>query len=300
MAISYVNGYFQLVLDGVEVGIVQKAGGGEIKADVAKYALSTEYLVKNHIGNVSYGDMNVQCGVSMGASFKDWIQKSLDSAHAYMNGSIVVANYNREAVQEREFKNALITEVAFPNPDAAAKDAAYITVKWACETIRWKKGGGEKISKPSNTKQQLFKQENFRFTMDGFDKVNASVNKIELPVWKQTVQRDQIGDARDYQLIPGKIEFTDLKITFAEAVVDQMSAWHQSFIIDGNCGIEQEKTWLLEYLDPTRQKVLLALEGKGCGITNLTRGDMTNNEDKRATAEVTCYTDQVVVKSWEA
>jgi hypothetical protein len=77
----WVTGYYELVLDGIDVGIVQKIGGGNISAEVAKIPQSTEYLIKNQIGNLKYDDFNLQCGLSMGQAFKDWVKSSLDSAH---------------------------------------------------------------------------------------------------------------------------------------------------------------------------------------------------------------------------
>lgn len=294
----WVNGYFQLAIDGIDVGIVQKAGGGNISAEVAKIAQSTEYLVKNHLGNLKYDDMNVQCGLSMGKPFQEWVKASLDAAHVYKNGALIVADYNRKAVQQREFKQALITEVGFPAADAAAKDATYLSVKWACETIRFLKGGGETIQKPINAKQGQFKAENFRFSLDGFDKVNAKVSKVEALTIKQSVQRDQIGATRDYELVPGKLEMPNLKITFNESVVDDLAKYHEDFVINGNNEVAQEKTFLLEFLDQKRQNVLLAIEGTGVGIFNLTRADMTNNEDKIASCTAEFYVDQITIKEW--
>jgi len=294
----WVNGYFQLAIDGIDVGIVNKFGGGNISAEVAKIAQSTEYLVKNHLGNIKYDDMSVSCGVSMGKPFQDWIKTSLDSAHVSKNGAVIVGNFDRKAVQQREFKNALITEVSFPVADAAAKDATYLDVKWACETIRFLKGGGETIQKPVNPKQGQFKSENFRFTLDGFDKMSAKVSKIDKLTIKQAVERDQIGNARDYELVPGKVEMPNLKITFNESVVDDLAKYHEDFVIKGINEVAQEKTFLLEFLDQKRENVLLAIQGTGVGIFNLTRADMTNNESKIATCTAEFYVDEIKITEW--
>jgi hypothetical protein len=298
MAISYVSGYFQLVVDGIDVGIVNSAGGGDAKADVAKYAMSTEYLVKNHLGNVTYAPMKVSCGLSMGAPFRDWIKSSLDAAHIYKNGELVMADFNRKAVKSREFKNALITGVTFPAADAKNKDATYLNVEFQPETTRFKKGDGSTISKPANQKQTQFKAENFRFTLDGFDAVNAKVSKVDSLAIKQTTKWDEIGATRDFELVPGKLEMPNLKITFAEAVVDDLAAWHETFVINGQNDVSQEKTWLLEFLDQKREAVLLAIEGKGCGIFNLTRAEVKNNEDLVATCTAEFYTDEITIKEW--
>lgn len=298
MAISYVSGYFAVVIDGIDVGIVNKAGGGDAEAEVAKYAMSTEYLIKNHLGNLKYNPMNASCGLSMGAPFKDWVMASLDGNHQYKNGEIIVADFNRKAVKSREFKNGLITEVGFPAADAANKDATYLQVKWQPETVRFKAGDGAVLSKPANAKQTQFKSENFRFTLDGFDKVNAKVSKVDAFSFKQTVQFDQIGGTRDFECVPGKIELGDLKITFAEAVVDDIAAWHESFCINGINDVAQEKTALLEWLDQKRENVLLSVEFTGLGIKKLSRPDMDNNQDKIAVCTAEMYCDKYTIKEW--
>lgn len=296
----WVSGYYQLNLDGIEVGIVQKVGGGTISAEVAKIPQSTEFLIKNQIGNLKYDDFNLQCGLSMGTPFKDWVKASLDSAHMYKNGDVQVGDFNRKVQQIREFKNALITEVGFPAADAAAKDVAYLTVKFAPEVTRFKAGGGEVLTKPNNMNQTMFRPENFRLTIDGLEQTTAKVSKCEALTIKQTVARDNIGNARDYEIIPGKLEMPNVKITFNENVIEPMAKWHEDFVINGKNDVGQEKTGLLEFLDATRTKVLLAIEFKGLGIFNLSRGDATNNDDKLANVTAEMYCDQIDIKEWLA
>ena len=296
----WVAGYYQLNLDGIDVGIVQKVGGGSIKAEVAKIPQSTLHLIKNQIGNLTYEDFNLQCGLAMGSPFKDWVKASLDSAHIYKNGDIQQADFNRKVQQIREFKNALITEVGFPAADAAAKDVAYLTVKFAVETTRLKAGGGEVLNKPNNMNQTMFRPENFRLVIDGLEQTCAKVSKIDALTVKQTVARDNIGDARDYELIPGKLEMPNLKITFNENVVEPMAAWHQTFVIDGKNDVSQEKNGRLEFLSADRSKVLLALEFKGLGIFNLSRGDATNNDDKLSNCTAEFYCDELSIPEWLA
>lgn len=300
MAISYVSGYFSLIVDGIDVGIVSKAGGGTAKAAVAQYAMSHDYLVKNHLGNVTYEPMSVSCGLSMGAPFKDWIDASLQANHVYKNGELVVGDFNRKAVKSREFKNALITEVAFPAADAKNKDATYLNVKFQPETTRFKPGDGSTLQKAVNQKQSQFKAENFRFSLDGFDKVNAKVSKVDSLVITQTVQFDQIGATRDFEACAGQLKMPNLKITFAEAVVDELAAYHESFVINGINDVGQEKTWLLEFLDQKRENVLLAIEGTGCGIFALSSAEISNNADTIAVCTAEFYTDLIKIKEWNA
>jgi hypothetical protein len=296
----YVHGNFQLVLDGVDVGIIQKAGGGNVSAEVAKIPQSTEYLIKNQIGNIKYEDFSIQCGLAMGAPFKDWIKASLDAAHMYKSGELVVGDFNRKAMQSTEFKNALITEVGFPAADAAAKDVAYLSVKFAPETTRRKAGDNAALSKPNNMNQTMFRPENFRLTIDGLEATTKYVSKVEALTVKQTVARDNIGAVRDYELIPGKLEMPNLKITFNRNAVEAIEKWHFDFVIEGKNDVTQEKTGLLEFLDATRQKVLLAIEFKGLGVFDLKASELSNNDDKVSNVTAEMYCDEISIKEWMA
>jgi hypothetical protein len=296
----YVSGYFQLVLDGVDVGIIQKAGGGNVKADKAQIPQSTEYLVKNQLGNITIEDMSVQCGLAMGAPFKDWITASLDANHKYMNGELVVADYNLKAIQSREFKQALITEVGFPAADASSKDVSYLSVKWACEDVLDKAGDGARISKPNNMNQTMFTNHNFRLTIDGLEATTGKVSKVDALTIKQTVARDNIGNARVYELIPGKLEMPSLKITFNRNAVEPIQKWHYDFVYQGMNDVTKEKTGLLEFLSQDRKTVLLAVEFKGLGIMDLKGDEFTNNNDKVSTVTAEMYCDQITIKEWKA
>lgn len=294
----FVNGYFQLMLDGVDVGIIQKAGGGNVKAEKAQIPQSTEYLVKNQIGNITIEDFSIQCGLSMGKPFQEWVQASLDAAHMYKSGELMVADYNRKAVQSREFKNGLITEVGFPAADASGKDVAYLSVKWAVEDVLDKAGDGSTITKPNNTNQTMFTTHNFRLTIDGLEATTGKCSKVDALTIKQTVARDNIGNARIYELIPGKMEMPPVKITFNRNAVESIQKWHFDFVYSGKNDVTQEKTGLLEFLDATRSKVLLALEFKGLGIMDLKGDEYQNNNDKVSTVTAEMYCDQITIKEW--
>jgi hypothetical protein len=296
----FVGGYFQLVLDGLECGILQEAGGGSVKADVAKIPISTEHLIKNQIGNITIEDFSIKCGLAMGKPLQEWIKASLDAAHMYKNGEIVVANYDKKAMQSKEFKQALITEVGFPAADANAKDVAYLSVKWAAEDVADKAGDNAVISKPANMNQTMFRPENFRITIDGLDATTAKVSKVDAITFKQKVTRDQIGNARVYELVPGAMELSNLKITFNSNAVDTIRDWHKTFVYDGKNDVSQEKSGLLEFLSADRSKVLLGIEFKGLGIFDLKGDNLTNNSDKIRNFTAEMYCDNIGIKEWMA
>ena len=103
----------------------------------------------------------------------------------------------------------------------------------------------------------------------GLDQPTSRVNKIEALVIKQKVTESAVGEARDAQIEPARLEFPNLVITLAEAYADPFYAWHDDFVIKGNNGQDKERNGTLELLTPNLQDVLFTLTFKNLGIFNL-------------------------------
>jgi hypothetical protein len=296
---AYATGYFELQLDGVRVGILNKIGGGNLEAEVVKLPQSDNYYARRHLGNPKFDDITIQCGLAMGEPFKDWVKNSLDRKHSYKNGEIIAATYDLKATHSREFHDALITEVGFPAADAGAKEVAYLSVKFTPERMKFMKGNGKQIQQPASMTQQQFRSENFRLTIDGLEDCTKMVSKIEALTVKQSTVRDYIGTTRDYELIPGNIEYSNLKITMREASVDPLAEWFHKFVFSGENSMDHEKHGMLEFMNPKMNEVLLAIEFWGLGIFKLTRSDLTNNDEKPATVTAEMYCERFSIKEWD-
>jgi hypothetical protein len=290
---SYVTGYFALDLDGLACGLIQKFEGGDIEGEVTNLPLAHDYYIKKHIGNVKYNDYTVQMGLSMGQPVKDWIDASLAMNYMRKSGELKKADFKREVRQAQEFKDALLTEIGFPACDGAAKDAAFMTLKFSPWISRTKKGDGSKVDNPADMAQKTFHPSDFRFTIDGLDKSCAKVSKVDAINIKQSVVSDQVGTERDYFKEPGKIDFPALKITMSEEYSHEFFAWHEDFIINGNNEEDKHKTGSLVFLNRTRQKELLTLTLSGLGIFKISSAPRANNEDKIASVTVEMYCENI-------
>ena len=138
------------------------------------------------------------------------------------------------------------------------------------------------------TAQKQFVASNFRLEIDGLD--CTKVSKIDSFTVKQSVQTDDIGDKRDYQKEPGKLEFPNLRITIAEAAAKTWIEWHEDFVIKGNCGDDQEKSGAIVFLSPNRQKELGRIVLHHLGIFALRRQPATAGAETiaRVVAELYC------------
>jgi len=285
---SYVAGNFYLNLDGQNCGFVKSASGGGATAEVVNEAAGPDYVVRKHLGQVKYEELVIDFGFSMKAPVYDWIAKSWDMNYQRKDGSIVGCDYKLDAKTEREFFHGLITETIFPTLDGSSKEPSCITLKIAPEYTRPKKPSGKAEGPGPKAPQKVFLPSNFRLEIAGLDA--TKVNKIDSFSVRQMVTADDIGDARDYQKEPGKLDFPNLKITLSQVSAQGWFDWFEDFAIKGNCTEEKEKTGTLSFLSPNRQEVLASIELQNLGIFRLSEDAMKSNSDqiKRVTAELYC------------
>lgn len=293
---SYVSGYFQVDLDGMNCGMVQKFEGGNISADVVSEPVSDKYLVKKHIGNLKYNDFSLQMVAVAGTPMTEWVEAALSMNYQRKSGELKAADFQLKVRSIREFKDALVTEVGFPACDGASKEPAFMSVKFAPEVVRTKAGDGSTVDAAIMTKQKMWSPANFRLNIDGLSEACKRVNKVDALTAKITTVRDEIGDARDYALEPGKIEMPNLSLTLTEADAKAFYEWHEDFVIRGNCHEENEKTGSLVYLDHTRQKTLCEISFSNIGIFNVTADPVSNNDDKIRRVKVECYLERMKAK----
>ncbi len=264
---SFLAAYLFLNLDGTAAGFLRTMEGGGVSAEVIELPSGPSFTKKT-IGTPKYEDISMQIGFSMSRVVYDWIAASWQMNFQRKNGSIVTLNPNFDAVGERQFFNALITEVGIPACDGSSKEPGYLTLKIAPEYTRVAQAGG-KLPSLSFAKQPstLWLSSNFRLTIDGLN--TQTVNKIDAFTVKQKLSTDSIGDARDYLKEPGKIEFPNLNVTLSTTGAQSWTDWHEDFVIKGNNGDDKEKNGMLEFLSPNQSSVLARIRFFNVGILSL-------------------------------
>jgi phage tail-like protein len=284
---SYVTGNFQLKLDGVDAGFLKSVDGGAISADVISEPVGPSNQVKKHIGPPRYEAFSMQIGLWMGKAVYEWIQTAWKMKGVRKNGSILAYDYNLEARSEREFFNALITEVTLPAMDAASKDQCYMTVKFAPEMVRMKKASGKVTLSPVNARQEMWLASNFRLEIAGLDcsKVSAIDSFSVTPAVVDT-----IGEARIPLKESGGVEFPNLSITLAESAAATWIDWFDDFVVKGNNGDERERNGSLIFLSPTLQAELGRVNFFNLGIFKIAsaKADAADERIHRVTAQLYC------------
>jgi len=265
---SYVAGHFLLTLDGVDAGFVKSIEGGAIHADVINETVGPSYFVKKHIGPPRYEDFTIQVGAWMQDALYDWIAASWKMNYQRKNGSIVNYDFNFEARSQREFFNALVTEVQIPAMDGASKDQAYMTVKFQAETAEHKLvSSGPKVTAKSPGSQTMWLPSNFKLEIDGLDV--QRVGKIDSFTLKQNVKPFTTGPDWMYQIEPTSLEYPNLSVYVALSNAEPWFTWHKEFVVEGKNGPDKEKTGAITLIDSTLSQTLLTINLKSVGIVNI-------------------------------
>lgn len=261
---SYVGGRFALTLDGKSVGSLHSVGGGGIVAPVVEDPGDPAAGVTKHIGQPKFEDISIGAGLDMDPAFYDWLNETIMGAARHRNGAIVSCDFRRDVQRVKEFTDALITEVGFPALDGAAKEPAYLSVKFSPETAATLPGKGDCPSPTPGARQKAWLCSNFRLKIG--DLPCSRVNKIEALVVKQKVTESPVGEARDYFREPGKIDYPNLKITVSSTSFDDWEKWSRTFMVDGNNGQDQELDGSITYLAPDLKTELAHLNLYHLGV----------------------------------
>jgi phage tail-like protein len=284
---NYVSGNYYLNLDGVKCGFLQSVDGGAVSADVVSEPVGPDFYVRKHLGPPRYEEFILQFGLSLAQPLYDWIAAACTNQYQRRNGTIITTDQRLEARSQREFYNALISEITFPDIDASSRQPGYLTLKFAPEYTRYSKASG-KVDGPARPAPKAWLPANFRLEIAGLD--CTKVNKIDTFTIKQSTTSDDIGDARDKLREPGKLEFPNLRITLAEVAAQSWIDWHEDFVIKGNNDSTKERTGSLILLSPNVQQELARINFYNLGIFRLapTRSEANADQIKRVTAELYC------------
>jgi hypothetical protein len=284
---AFVAGRFALELDGKPAGFLAAVDGGHATSDVIVETLGAGCFARKHLAGVKYGDIEINCGTGMSADFYNWIQGSLECEAFGKDGAIVVGDAGLKEVSRQKFFEAYISEITFPALDAAAKDAASMTVKLAPEVTRAVKGTGTAIPMCGGIKaQKKWQRGSFRLSIDGLDCTH--VTAVEAITIKQTIV--EVGEFRQPRRT---LEFPHLVITLTEASAQSFADWHEDFVIKGNNADESEKSGKLEFLTPNLQTAIFTLEFKHLGIFSYVPDAFDSSESGIRKVKVEMYCEQM-------
>jgi phage tail-like protein len=282
---SNVSGNVMFNLNGVRCGFVRSAEGGDAVGGVVEEGPKPGAFTKKHIGGVKYDPVELSFGFGLTQDLYEWIKASWSMNYSRKDGSIIMTDESFQAVSEREFYHALITEVTVPDLDASSKDAAYLTLKFAPEYTRDKKASGNVTAAATPAQRQLVAS-SFRFELG--DLPCARVSKIDSFTVRQTITSPDIGNVRDRRAEPGKLEFPNLRVTIAGIDAGPWVAWQEDFLVKGNNDDAHEQRGAIVFLAPNRKDELGRVDLYNVGIFALRRAAASSGQIAHVAANLYC------------
>jgi hypothetical protein len=268
-----------LFLEGKAVGWLDALEGGTAVGEVIVEEGSQASGVirpRKRLRNVTYEEITILAGrdVVAASPFADWVTASAGGTAPAISGEIVTVDSKGENARRMAFFNALVTELGLPALDAASKDAARLTVRFAPEYTRITMGGG---APPLERSPAPWTVANFTLEIGGLE--TGQVAKIDAFTIKQRMIEE---GARIQQA-------SDITITLTESSSSTWTKWHEDFVVNGNNGDDQERSGSLSYLTPADDEIL-TVEFRHLGIFRLAPAESESNSDRvrRVTAELYC------------
>ncbi|MBE0611883.1 MAG: phage tail protein [Dehalococcoidia bacterium] len=264
---GFAAGKFALELDGKAAGFLPAVQGGNVVADVDEFILGTDGILQKELGDVHYEEITMLVGLGMDTAFWDWVGHMVDRDPIPMDGAILFADMDSNVVRRMEFKKAWLSEVSLPALDAASNEAGLLTIKFRPESTALKPPGG-KLPNLALAKQKTWLASNFRIQVG--DLPCTRVTKIEaLTIKQQITEYREGGDAGPVRLLPGKLEFPNLVVTFSAMDAGPWQAFFDGFVLAGNNGQTAELAGNLGLMAPDLKNVLATLEFFHLGIFRL-------------------------------
>ncbi len=217
-------------------------------------------------------------GTGMSRGFYDAIKNAFVRRSVLPTFAVIEMDAARKLQGRTDFHNALITEIAFPAGDGAGKDAAFMTVKWAPERVRYKKGDGSEVKAEFTPHQKTWLPSNFKLKIDGLDGALAHVAKVDAITVKM------ITSGPIYRL-----DCSPVAVTVPAADARLLEEWHKASVQAGPNGSPVKKNGSLTYLTPTGEEII-TLTFFGLGIFKMTpdKAEAGNENVRRVKYEMHC------------
>ena len=290
---AYSGARYTLELNGASMGFIGSFEGGNATSDVVIESPGSDGIAHKHLAGVKYEDIVLTCDATMSQPFYDWLAAALKGNVSYQNGAVVAYDYRLVEVRRLNFFNTLVSEVGFPALDASSKDAATLRVKLTPEyTRRDTSNAGKAAATQPRAQKSTWLPSNFRLNIDGLD--CTRVNRIEAITITRPALQNAIGELRETQKTPSYVQVPNLVLTLADnSNAAGFYNWHQSFVIEGNNGQNQEKNGTLQLLAANLKDAFFTLQFKNLGIFRLDPIQVSGDAIARVQAEMYC--DQILL-----
>lgn len=298
----YSSAHFSVEIDDIDksgnaLPTLRSVEGGGVKAEVINYQMGEHGDIWRQIGKPKYEPIKMTFGIADATGFWSWIDAFLKGSHVRHNGAIVAADHNYKEKARREFKEAIISEIAFPKWDAAAKDQANITVTIDPEKVEFKPPGSKTIDArdKSAASQKHITACNFDFSIDGYEVDTHRCTKIDAFSIKVKTIEAHNGNRLEPIKVPGKMEMPNLVFYVPEPDAAGLRALHNDRMNGIRDDVGKGRTGKLIFYNNQRQD-RGELQFFGLHIFNVSSEKADANSEDMKLTKVECAVEKIEFK----
>lgn len=230
-----------LSIEGVAAGAIGDFEVPRADSDVMLVPQADGVPAKKHIGMLRYAATDFTIGANAATAMTDWIAATLQLQHLRKNFAVT------SGATRHDFFNAVISRIVFPALGASSPGPAWAAVEVTPEYARSAQLRRDPSRDDAASVPALagLSSRLFGVALDGLDtKTIVRVDPFSVTI---SIAEDRIGVSRDYVKEPGTVVFSDLSLYLRPADAASFVAWHQDFVVLGNCGDDKEKSGRVEY-----------------------------------------------------
>ena len=263
---------------------LSSCSGGNVTADVVEERSGDAAVTRKHLGNPRIEPLVMKAAA---IDVLEVMRQCLSGKAQPMDGRVT------DVSLQREFAGAVVTELALPQLDGSANDAALVTLSLQPQQVSIKAADAKSAAGRVESRQKALGRNLFKLTIPGLD--TSRVARIEPVVFRQPAPAPAAPRGRDGgdRQPAGPLSVGNLTILLAETAARPFFDWHQDFVVKGNNGDSQERTATLELLGADG-KPAITLEANGVGIITVRPVSVEPGQPGRV--EVQMYVEQWQLK----
>lgn len=259
---------FLLELDGRLAGRFFDFKGGGNTVDVT--ASYPTLIAHKHFNSVEFQEMVLVCGTGMSRSFYDWAGSPFRRQYQRKDGAIITLDGLSKPTARLNFQQALVSSLCMPALDASSKDPAYMVVTLKPQRTSFSGStNSQSVGPYSSVIAKAWRTSSFRIKIDGLEADCQHVTKIDALTLRQKNTTTTVGDRRDYEIEPTKLEFPDLTLELPKAFASKFNQWFQSAVLERQDPSDKERDGTLDFLAPGTATPYFGLTLNGLGIYNM-------------------------------
>jgi len=274
-------GYYLFSVGGADPASVSKAEGGETKVDKVSLKLGSEKQNQIMIGNVSYTDLKIDLGMSLGGGMKEWMDATLKANTDYLRQdcALTYADYDKKAISMITCSGCLIKKITFPAFDGKGKDSLKFSVEMGVESSKHDAGDGKQIQGKTDPNQKAMVNNSFVCTIPGWP--DKAVSKVDAISVEQKTTLHYYGHDRQGRLEPVDLSDIDCTVTFTPNKDEETAIKKIAHDIhtSGNYDHSKDIDIRIAWLKPDNKTEMGALNLLGCIPHEITRAGVEGGNE---------------------